>query len=134
MTQSNEMGERWEGWVRPYSVDILEALGFEDSTFVHDSCPSWTLGEQGREELAVQIFIDFPPELSESAPTIKEWAQYVLYDGDDAMEGKGASLVTDDFGEVLRHLNFKHYPKEAIDHEFLKTGVAYVGRFTFGIS
>ncbi len=121
MTQNNEMGERWEGWVRPYSVDILEALGFEDSTFVHDSCPSWTLGEQGREELAIQIFIDFPPELSESAPTIKEWAQYVLYQGDDAMEGKPASLVTDDFGEVLRHLNFK-------------SNSGYIGRFSFDIS
>ena len=111
MTQNNEMGERWEGWVRPHAVNILEALGFEDSTYIHDACPSWTLGEEvnvfflNREELAIQIFIDFPPELSESAPTINEWAQYVLYKGNDAIEGNPAVLTTNDFGEVLGYLD-----------------------------
>ena len=105
MTKKNEMGERWEGWVRPHAVDILEALGFEDSTFVHDACPSWTIGEEVRDGGPIQIYIDFPPELSECAANIEEWVQYIIYKGDDAMEGEAPALMTNDFGEVLGYLD-----------------------------
>ena len=111
MTQKNEMGERWEGWVRPHAVDILEALGFEDSTYIDDACPSWTLGEEvnifflNREELDIQIFIDFPADCSNVTTDPSEWRQYCVYKGNDAIEGNPAVLTTNDFGEVLGYLD-----------------------------
>ena len=121
--------QRWGGWVRPYSVDILEALGFEDSTYIHDACPSWTLGEQGREELEIQIFIDFPAECSDVTTDPSEWQQYCVYKGSDAIEGNPAALTTNDFGEVLRYLNFK--PRPSGGHP---RNSQIIGEFIFDIS
>ena len=74
-------------------IDTLEKLGFWDSTYTNDACPSWT-----HDDLDLQI------PYSEIQDTPSEYLRYAITKASLYGEQNAHILSTDDFAEVLAHI------------------------------
>ena len=65
-------------WARPIVIDALEQMGFYDSTFGWNTCPSWT-----HDRLVIQVNVDLPFAYSEhysgSKAVEADYQQYTVY-------------------------------------------------------
>ena len=91
--------KRWEHWVRPEGIDTLEELGFRDTTYTNDACPSWT-----HDDLDLQIFVDLPIPYSEAQDTPTDYKQYLIFTASQYGEQDAHILSTNDFAEVIAHI------------------------------
>ena len=95
--------QRWSNWIRPEGIDILEKMGFYDSSWGDDACPSWT-----HDGLELQVYVDLPVEHSELHHQSAVYTQYALYhhDSGDTSENLGEHILSsNDFPEVLTHIS-----------------------------
>ena len=98
-TGNDSESPRWRYWTRPEGIDTLEKLGFWDSTYTNDACPSWT-----HDDLDLQIFVDLPIPYSEIQDTPSEYLRYAITKASLYGEQNAHILSTDDFAEVLAHI------------------------------
>ena len=88
---------RWNNWVRPEGIDTLEKMGFSDSSWGDDACPSWT-----HEGLDMVVYVDLPVEFSEVQSGSPTYKQYIVnHDG----EPGDTILMTNDFSDILSYIS-----------------------------
>ena len=98
MTQNSSKSPRWSNWVRPEGIGILEKMGFWDSSWGDDACPSWT-----HEGLDMIVMVDLPQEFSELQHQKESYTQYAVYHiGEEGQPGDHI-LSTNDFSDILSY-------------------------------
>ena len=99
----NYMGSqspRWNNWVRPEGIDTLEKMGFSDSSWGDDACPSWT-----HHGLDMVVMVDLPQEFSELQHQKESYTQYAVYHiGEEGQPGDHI-LSTNDFSDILSYIS-----------------------------
>ena len=98
-------------WIRPDGVDTLEQMGFYDSTFDGNVCPTWT-----HDGLALQVWVDKLPEYAETQTpeTYKQyWITRCMYSSDDwegIPDGYDAVLIaTSNIAELVEFIKDYEY-------------------------
>jgi hypothetical protein len=99
----NYMGSqspRWNNWVRPEGIDTLEKMGFYDSSWGDDACPSWT-----HDGVDLVVYVDLPVEFSEIQSGSPAYKQYIL--NHDSEPGD-TILMTNDAAEIEAYIKDQH--------------------------
>jgi hypothetical protein len=98
----NYMGSqspRWNNWVRPDGIDVLESWGFWDSSWGDDACPSWT-----HEGLDMIVMVDLPQEFSELNHQSGVYEQYMAYHTGGEEQPGDHILSTNDISEIDEYI------------------------------
>ena len=103
MTQNSSRSPRWSNWVRPEGIGILEKMGFWDSSWGNDACPSWT-----HDGVDLQIYIDLPIPYSEVQDNPSEYMQYMVTKASLYGELGAHILATNDIDEVEAYIQKEH--------------------------
>ena len=94
------LNKPWPDWVRTDGIDTLESMGFYNSNYGNDACPSWM-----NDKLDLQVFVDVPIGYSEVTNDPEHYSQYVVIRASRYGESEGALLATNDFNEVVNLTN-----------------------------
>ena len=98
-------------WVRPAGVDTLEQMGFYDSTFDGNVCPTWS-----HDALSLMVWVDKLPEYAEMQypeTYVQYWITRCMYacdEWEDIPDGYDDYLIgTNDIAELVEFIKNYEY-------------------------